>query len=115
MTTTTTYSDVANTIREQMGVFGLGVVGASHLGFMGGEDNLGALSFKARIHVNGSTRASVVRVTLGLTPADLYRLDVYVAGRGDKPGTTVNVHDGIFAGDLTKAMYDLDSNGVSTR
>lgn len=97
---------VANTIREQLGIFGLGVVGASHLAYSARE-GLGALTFKARLHFSGHHVPRVMRVTIVLTPADLYDIKV------TRPDCTEYLFaEDVFADQLTNLMYQLDKEGV---
>lgn len=100
------FATVANTIRKQLGVFGLGVVGASKLQYTGGDGN-GGLIFNARLHFKGQSRARVMKVHVKLTAWDTYDVDVI------KPNGDVDHYaTGMFAEDLTKLMYSLDSEGV---
>lgn len=99
-------AEVANTIRQQLGIFGLGVVGASHMAYDSSRGR-GALTFKARLHFAGQSRARIMRVTIILTDADLY--DVVVC-RPDY--TEATFADGIYAEDLTATMYRLDAEGI---
>lgn len=100
------FATVADTIRQQAGVWGLGVVGASNLGFCKGSGH-GALSFKARLHFKGQTKARVMRVTISLNAADLYDI---VVTRPDC--TEFEFATDVYAGDLTSMLYALDAEGV---
>lgn len=108
--TTQDFTKVANTIRAQMGWQGLAVVGASDLCFTSGDHNLGALTFKARLHYKGQTRVRVARVTVSLSPLDYY--DVRVT-HTDKWGTVQRekVITDLDCFSLTSTMLDLDSKG----
>jgi hypothetical protein len=108
--------EVAHTIKRQIGVMGLATVGASDFGFTYTENDRGGLSFKARLHVNGGSRARVCRVNVVLNGVDTYDIDVVAPGRSkyDAP-TVVEVARGAYCDDLTRIMLNLDSNGVITR
>lgn len=96
---------VADTIRKQLGVFGLGVVGASNLGYT--TTGQGALTFKARLHFVDRDQTRVMRVTIVLTAADLYDIRV------TRPNYTDHVYaEGVHADQLTDLMYRLDAEGV---
>jgi hypothetical protein len=98
-------ADVANTIRQQLGVMGLGVVGAHNL--MSTSEQRGGLTFNARLHYQGQSRARIMRVTITLTGMDLY--DVVVSTPDYR---NVTVAESYYAIQLTGAMYDLDAEGV---
>ena len=97
----------ADTIRRQVGVFGLGVVGAHDLGFT--EE--GGLTFKARLHYTGQTRVRVMRVTITPNASDYYDVQVVHA---DKWGETQRTATWsvMCAWGLTDLMYRIDSEGI---
>jgi hypothetical protein len=90
----------AAVIRKQLGVFGLGVVGASKIAYTAE----GGLTFVARLHFKGQSRVRVCRVTVTLNARDLY--DVLVE-HPDRQATFANM----YGDDLTSLMYRIDSEG----
>jgi hypothetical protein len=95
----------ADTIRQQLGVMGLAVVGAHNL--MSTSEQRGGLTFNARLHYQGQSRVRIMRVTITLTGMDLY--DVVVSTPDYR---NVTVAESYYAIQLTGAMYDLDAEGV---
>lgn len=106
LTTKHPHQSVADTIRKQMGVMGLGVVGASNLSFAKGS-GYGALTFKARLHHTGQTRARIMRVFVNLNAMDTYDIDVVTPDHKN-----VRFASGVYADQLTATMCRLDSEGV---
>lgn len=105
MATPTDYDrEVANTIRQQLGVWGLGVVGASQLAVSEIEGRT-ALTFTARLHRTGQTRVRKARVFVSLNAMDLYDVTVFYDVAYYPVATNV------YADGLTAAMYRLDSEG----
>lgn len=98
---------VAETIRKQVGIMGLAVVGASHLAFSENGSGGGSLTFKARLHYRDQTKVRVMRVFIELNEKDLY--DVRVVTPEQK--SVVFAHD-VYADELTAVMYRLDAEGV---
>lgn len=90
----------AATIKRQLGVFGLGVVGASALGFTGD----GGLTFKARLHFAGQSKVRICRITITPNALDLYDVDVYHSQRQAR-------FESLYADDLTTTMYRIDAEG----
>lgn len=95
-----TARETAMTIKRQMGVAGLAVVGASDLAFT----HDGNLTFKARLHFKDQTRVRVTRVEVSLNAMDLYDIHVIHTQRQAK-------FENIYAEDLTSFMYRLDAEG----
>lgn len=93
----------AQTIRKQLGIFGLGVVGASHLAYT--SEGRGGLTFKARLHFKGQSRVRLMRVTVTLNAMDTYDIHVY---HGQREAT----FEGIYADGLVDFMYRLDAEGI---
>lgn len=98
---TTTARAVAQTIKKQLGIPGLGVVGAHDFAFT----KEGTLAFKARLHFKGQTRVRISRVEVSLNGMDLYDINVYHPLRTNEFATDV------YAEDLVKTMYRLDREG----
>lgn len=92
--------DRANTIKRQLGVFGLGVVGADKIGYMAD----GSLTFKARLHFKGQSRVRICQITVTLNSGDTY--DVRIDHK-ERQATFAN----LFADQLTDLMYRIDSDG----
>ena len=101
---------IANTIRRQIGVMGLGVVGAHELHHGGAlSSDPGALIFKARLHFAGQTRVRIMQVVVKYNVVtDLY--DIFVVTPDLK---SVLFAEGVYADQLTKTMYRLDAEGVA--
>jgi hypothetical protein len=109
METATRSQEIALTTKRQVGIMGLGVVGAHGLYYGGSlSADPGALCFKARLHFAGQTRVRIMQVVIKYNEgADLY--DVWVI----KPdGEAVAFAEGVYADQLTNTMYRLDSEGV---
>lgn len=96
---------VANTIRQQLGIFGLGVVGASQLTATPAAEAPG-LQFLARLHKAGQDRVRVMWVRVVLEPSDTYTVRILT-----RAGELVREVDYLYAEDLTRFMYSLDSRG----
>lgn len=92
--------ETAMTIKKQLGVFGLGVVGASKIAYTAA----GGLTFKARLHFRDQSRVRVCQVTVTLNARDLY--DVLVE-HTERQATFANM----YADQLTELMYRLDAEG----
>lgn len=112
METATRSQEIALTTKRQLGVMGLGVVGAHGLTYGGSlSADPGALIFKARLHFEGQTRVRIMQVVIKYNEAaDLY--DVWVI----KPdGEALCFIEGAYGDRLTSIMYQLDSDGVPSK
>lgn len=97
----------AATIKRQVGVYGLGVVGAHQFAY----DKTGALTFKARLHYQSQSRVRVMRVTITLNALDYYDIRVVHADKWGAVKREASFTD--ISGDgLTAAMYLLDKEGI---
>jgi len=106
-TTSSEFQTTARTIKKQLGVMGLGVVGAHQIQFAKGQ-GFGALTFKARLHYTGQSRARIMRVFVNLTAMDTYDIDVITP-----ENVEVQFAHDVYAAQLTALMYRLDSEGVT--
>lgn len=97
----TTARTTATTIKQQLGVYGLGVVGAKDFAF----SRFGALTFSARLHFKGQTRVRISRVEVALNARDLYDISIYHPQRKSDFATDVS------ADQLVPTMYRLDKEG----
>lgn len=90
----------AGTVKKQLGVFGLAVVGASQIAFTGD----GGLTFKARLHFAGQSKVRISRITITPNALDTYDVDVFHSQKQAR-------YENVYNDDLLTLMYQIDAEG----